>query len=147
MIETTKRLITFSPEETFEQGLLFGLQLHAPVVVAFKGDLGAGKTTFIRGLAKSAAEISAREVCSPTFNYLNIYEGKQRIYHFDLYRIPSANEFLAAGFDEYMQSDGICCIEWSEKIEGLLPKNHCTVQIALIEEQQREIVISYTGLC
>jgi tRNA threonylcarbamoyladenosine biosynthesis protein TsaE len=112
-------IVTGSPEETFQLGSQFGQTITAPCIIAFSGDLGAGKTVFIRGLA-SFLGIDEREVCSPTFTYLNIYQGTIAIYHFDLYRIPTQQEFVAAGFDEYLYADGICCIEWSEKISSLL---------------------------
>lgn len=119
MIAAYCTIATASPEETFQIGSQFGQTLGSPCIIALSGDLGAGKTTFIRGIASSLGA-DEREVCSPTFTYLNIYQGRIPIYHFDLYRIPTEKEFEAAGFDEYLHADGICCIEWSEKISSLL---------------------------
>lgn len=115
--------ITTSADETHEFAKKFGASLPLNATIAFSGDLGAGKTTFIRGLVEGAAEIDPRQVSSPTFNFLHIYEGKKTIYHFDLYRLPNAQEFIASGFDEYLDANGICCIEWSERIASLLPHN------------------------
>lgn len=140
MKQDCRTLIAASAEETFEIGARLGQKLTEPCVIAFFGDLGAGKTTFIRGIA-SAAGIDVREVCSPTFTYLNIYQGRSTIYHFDLYRIPSEQEFIAAGFDEYLHSDGICCIEWSEKIVNLIPQNALSVTLQTLEEGVRQIEI------
>jgi tRNA threonylcarbamoyladenosine biosynthesis protein TsaE len=136
----TRKIISAAAEETYQIGLQFGQNLKLPCIIAFLGDLGAGKTTFIRGLASSVG-IDEREVCSPTFAYLNIYEGRTKIYHFDLYRIPTEREFIAAGFDEFLHADGICCIEWSEKITSLLPKNIYRVSITAVKEDLREIHI------
>src|SRR5260221_14554725 len=119
MIDAWLTVVTSCAEETFQIGSQLGKQLITPCIITFYGDLGAGKTTFIRGIASSVG-IDEREVCSPTFNYLNIYQGHLKMYHFDLYRIPTEQEFIAAGFDEFLNSDAICCIEWSEKISSLL---------------------------
>ena|ERR1700722_4179068 len=142
-----EEITTLSPEETLQIGASFYSELALPSVIAFFGDLGAGKTTFIRGIA-SRAGVDKREICSPTFTYLNIYEGRIKIYHFDLYRLPNEREFLAAGFDEYLYSDGICCIEWSEKIPSLLKNLNVAslssfyrVSIASINEDTRKIII------
>lgn len=100
----------------------FGKQLKPNSIVCFYGDLGAGKTTFIKGLAAGILGSSGEEVISPTFTYLNIYHGKnspKSLYHFDLYRLRDADEFLGMGFDEMFDAGGICCIEWAEKIEAL----------------------------
>jgi tRNA threonylcarbamoyladenosine biosynthesis protein TsaE len=138
-------IVTASPEETFQIGAQFGQTLDVPCIIALCGDLGAGKTTFIRGLASSLGA-DEREVCSPTFTYLNIYQGSTAIYHFDLYRIPTQHEFEAAGFDEYLHADGVSCIEWSEKISSLLRDNTLPrmyrICIAHAGEGLREICIT-----
>lgn len=85
-------------------------------MLTFSGDLGAGKTTFIRSLVEGATHLSSREITSPTFNYLHIYHGANTVYHFDLYRLKTARDFFSAGFSDYLEVDGICCIEWAEKI-------------------------------
>lgn len=128
--------VSGSAEETFQIGKAFGATLKSPCVVAFSGDLGAGKTTFIRGIA-SALGIDTHAVCSPTFTYLNIYAGK--LYHFDLYRIPNTENFLAAGFDDFLHHDAICCIEWSERIASLLKGQR--VVMTIVGEDKREICI------
>jgi tRNA threonylcarbamoyladenosine biosynthesis protein TsaE len=119
MIAFGPTIATASAEETFRIGLQLGRILIHPCVIVFNGELGAGKTTLIRGIA-SALGADEREVCSPTFTYLNIYQGQTTIYHFDLYRIPSEQEFIAAGFEEFLHAGGVCCIEWPDKIPSLL---------------------------
>ena len=111
-------------------------------IIALYGDLGAGKTTFIRGLVEGAGSIDPRIVSSPTFTFLNIYQGEKMIYHFDLYRLPGKEEFFAAGFDEYFNAGGICCMEWADKIESELPLNVFDVKLCYIGEEKRQIEIS-----
>lgn len=135
-----KRLKTCSEEETTNAGYALGKLLKGNSIVSLFGDLGAGKTAFIKGIV-AATEGAPQEVTSPTFVYLNIYEGRPTVYHFDLYRLNSAQEFLAMGFDEFLFADGICCIEWSERIAQLLPKECIRVVIEHLEEGKREITI------
>jgi tRNA threonylcarbamoyladenosine biosynthesis protein TsaE len=134
--------LSSSSEATFHYGFLLGEKLKSGSVIAFFGDLGSGKTTFVKGLAKAVAQIEPREVSSPTFNYFHVYSGSKTLYHFDLYRLKSEKEFLALGFDEYFQVDGICCLEWSEKITALLPQETIRIHFSHIEENKRKIVIS-----
>jgi tRNA threonylcarbamoyladenosine biosynthesis protein TsaE len=131
---------TSSAEETHALGKTLGGSLPAGSVVAFFGDLGAGKTTFIRGLADGIG-IDTRSVCSPTFTFLNIYDGNQTVFHFDLYRLPREEEFFAAGFDAYFEAGGICCVEWAEKISGALPENTIKVIFSYLSEEKRQIQV------
>lgn len=121
-----------SAEETFRIGQDFGSHLPPNAVICFFGELAAGKTTFIKGVASGAARIDPSKIQSPTFTYLNIYEGEKTIYHFDLYRLRDTDEFLSMGFDEFFDAGGICCIEWSERIESCLPAQ--SIQIFLVHE-------------
>lgn len=142
MKKIKKTFISSSPEETAVFARQFGATLPSGSVVAFFGDLGAGKTTFTKALVSSLANISANEISSPTFVYLNIYPYKDAsIYHFDLYRLSSADEFLAMGFQEYFEAGGICVIEWSERIEKILPKHTIKVSLESIGEDKRKIEI------
>lgn len=134
--------ITNSFEETIEQGKLFGLTLKKNSVICLFGDLGAGKTTFIKGIA-SAFGISQREVTSPTFQYLNIYNGTLTLYHFDLYRLKNEDDFLASGFEEMFCAGGISCVEWSERIASLIPQDAIYVTIRHKENSSRQIEICY----
>lgn len=138
MVEYT----TSSEAETIELGYRFGQSLPANSIVCFFGDLASGKTTFIKGLAAAQGEGAAVHVSSPTFVYLNIYEGQQTVYHFDLYRLKDANAFLSMGFDEMLFAGGICCIEWSERIASLLPPQCIHVQMAHVSENVRQITIT-----
>ncbi len=103
-----------------EAGRRIASFLFPNAILAIRGDLGAGKTTFVQGLAQGL-QIDA-PIQSPTFVYLSAYEGPLPLFHFDLYRMKETVDFLALGFQEYFDSNGICAIEWPEKIESLLPK-------------------------
>lgn len=134
--------LTHSSIETAQLGKMLGESLPDNSVVCFFGDLGAGKTTFIKGLASTAAAYDFDAVNSPTFVYLNIYEGKRNIFHFDLYRLNGADDFIGLGFDEYLHSGGICCIEWSERIASCLPKDSVRVEMAHLGGDTRKITIT-----
>ena len=136
------RFLTASAEETFELGRKLGAQIPSHSILTLYGDLGVGKTTFIKGLVEGAVGLSPNEVNSPTFNYLNIYSGKQTLYHFDLYRLKNGEEFFLMGFDEYFSMQGICCIEWPEKIAGQLGE---TISVRLEYTGQNGRAISISG--
>lgn len=138
------KLLTNSKEETFELGVKIGQKLHKGSVLAFYGDLAAGKTTLIKGIAHALGGIDPTEVSSPTFTYLHIYQSDTHVlYHFDLYRLKGPQQFLQMGFDEYLSAGGVCCIEWAERIRGHLPKERIDI---FIEHQNegRSIVIEST---
>ncbi len=130
-----------SAEETTALGVKLGSTLPQGTIIALFGDLGAGKTTLIKGLAAAAAGIDPRAVCSPTFTYLNIYSGTTPFYHFDLYRLRNEDDFLSLGFDEYFTTEGICCIEWPERILSLLPERTLLIEIAYSLESSRTITL------
>jgi tRNA threonylcarbamoyladenosine biosynthesis protein TsaE len=132
-----------SLEETACYAREFAKSLKKGDVVAFFGDLGSGKTTFIRYLASELAKIAPESVNSPTFQYLNIYHGPSlSIYHFDLYRLKSASDFLALGFEEMLEGEGIACIEWAERIADILPERTISVAITHVAESERMIEVT-----
>ena len=106
-----------TPEETAAFGQKMALDLPPHSILALSGDLGAGKTTFVQGLAIGLG--ISEPVQSPTFVLLNIYAD--RLFHFDLYRLKTPADFTRLGFEEYFQGGGICAIEWSERIASILP--------------------------
>jgi tRNA threonylcarbamoyladenosine biosynthesis protein TsaE len=130
-----------SAEETRELGKKFGVNLLPNSIVCFFGDLGAGKTTFIQGLTTGVLGFETDEVNSPTFTYLNIYHGKRTLYHFDLYRLRDADEFLSMGFDEILDAGGVSCLEWAEKIETLIPKEAFYIKMSHLGGDKRKIEI------
>jgi tRNA threonylcarbamoyladenosine biosynthesis protein TsaE len=139
-------IISKSLEETSSFGIKFAKTLSIGSIVAFFGDLGVGKTTLIKTIVKSLGPDQKTNepitVTSPTFTYLNIYDTKIRVYHFDLYRIKNINDFYSMGFHEYFSSDGICLIEWAENILEILPKNSIKIQMKHLLENEREIIFS-----
>lgn len=133
---------TRSSEETIELGFNIGKILKPGSIVCFEGDLAAGKTTFIKGLAQGASGYPPNYVNSPTFVYLNIYIGEKTIYHFDLYRLSDAEEFIEMGFEEHLNGSGICCIEWSERIQNLISQDSMIkIQMHHIAENERLITV------
>lgn len=114
------RITLKSSEETYEFGRQIGRKCKAGFTFLLYGNLGAGKTTFVKGVASIFGV--EEQVQSPTFTYLHIYEGLVPIYHFDLYRLKSLEDFLALGFSDYLESDGICLIEWAERLGDFFPK-------------------------
>lgn len=135
-------LITFltcSSSETEDIGCQIGQLVKNGDVLCLTGDLGAGKTTLIKGIAKHYTGIDTSEVTSPTFTYLNIYSGLYDLYHFDLYRLPSPEEFIQAGFLEFLSPKGICCIEWPDKLPAHTPLQKISIHIEYISLAQRKI--------
>lgn len=131
---------THSPEETvsFAEGI--GGLLKAGDVVAYRGGLGAGKTTFTRGLAVGAG--LPDEVSSPTFALVNEYRGNGvTMYHFDMYRIMNAEALETTGFYDYMDGSGIIVCEWSENISECLPKGTVNITIEHCGGDEREITV------
>ena len=119
---------TYSPEETLEIGKLLGENTAPGEVYALIGDLGAGKTVFTKGFAQGLG--IEEPVNSPTFTILQIYEeGRIPLYHFDVYRIEEPEEMEEVGFDEYIDGDGVCLIEWAGRIGDLLPPEVIVVRI------------------
>ena len=133
---------TYSALETEALGKRVGAALEKNATVCFFGDLGAGKTTFVRGLVQGVCQTETHEVHSPTFVYLHIYHGAAKVYHFDLYRLRDADEFISMGFDDFLETDGVCCLEWSEKIAQLLPINSLKVTLAHAGGDSRQITLS-----
>ncbi|MDR0964177.1 MAG: tRNA (adenosine(37)-N6)-threonylcarbamoyltransferase complex ATPase subunit type 1 TsaE [Clostridium sp.] len=123
------RLIeTYNPTETFELGKRLGEEARRSGFYALCGDLGVGKTVFSQGFA---AGLGVREVVtSPTFTIMQPYEsGRMPFYHFDCYRISSIAEMDDLGYEEFFYGDGVCLVEWSERIEAILPANRIVVLI------------------
>ena len=119
---------TLSPEETLEVGKELGKASMAGQVYALAGDLGVGKTVFTKGFAEGLGIEEA--VNSPTFTILQIYdEGRIPLYHFDVYRIEEPEEMEEIGFDEYIEGDGVCLIEWAGRIADILPENIIVIRI------------------
>jgi tRNA threonylcarbamoyladenosine biosynthesis protein TsaE len=111
-------------------------------VVALEGDLGAGKTQFVRGLLRGLNG-DPRSVSSPTFVLLNIYKsGRLALYHLDAYRISGSDDFEAIGFTELLEQAGVVAVEWPQRVQSLLPPKTWQVRIVAIDESRRQIEIT-----
>lgn len=120
--------VTNSPEQTEQLGQRLGAVLPAGAVVAFTGDLGAGKTAFTRGLARGLG--IPGQVTSPTFTIVNEYEGgRLPLFHFDMYRLGSSDELFDIGWEDYLARGGVCAVEWSEIVDDALDGDCVRVDI------------------
>ncbi len=132
--------ITASPEETEALGKRFAETLLPGDVIAFYGDLGAGKTAFTRGIADGLG-ISER-VTSPTYTIVNEYlSGRLPLFHFDLYRLSSSDDLFDIGWEDYLERGGVCAVEWSERAPDAL-EQAIRVDIRRIDDQKRRITIT-----
>ena len=128
---------TNSEAETEALGERLAKCLRAGAVVALYGDLGAGKTAFVRGMARG---LDIREsVSSPTFTIVNEYPGDPSLFHFDMYRLKNAEELYGIGWEDYLDRNGICVTEWSERIEEALPEDAVRVTISRLSDSERSI--------
>lgn len=138
-----KIINTQSAEETFKEGKIFGKGLGSGDVVALTGDLGAGKTVFAQGICEALGVKNS--IISPTFTIVNEYEGLPKVFHFDAYRIDNQKDFISIGFEDYLLEEGICIIEWADKVKDLLPERTIWVKFNHdeTEEDRRELQIKY----
>ncbi len=121
-------------------GSSFGEKVKTGTVISLRGSLGAGKTVFARGLARSLG--ITESIVSPTFTLIQEYDGRIKMYHMDLYRLSSEEDFIALGGEDFLYSDGVCLIEWSEIIDEMLPKGTIFVNIKINEDQSRVVEVS-----
>ena len=131
--------LTHSPEETEKTGAELARTLSPGAVIAFRGDLGAGKTAFTRGLARG---LGCREtVTSPTYTIVNEYlGGRLPLFHFDMYRLSSPDDLWDIGWEDYLDRGGVCCVEWSENVADAL-EDPITVTIDKLGENSRRITL------
>ena len=132
---------TESPEETQILGEQLGKTLKPGDVIALTGDLGTGKTCLTQGIARGVGIAPDEIVCSPSYILINEYNGTVPIYHIDLYRLENQMEIADLGLIEYVESDGICIIEWAERMENALPKDCVKINITWEDENIRQITI------
>ena len=131
--------ITNSPSETEAVGAALGKILPPGTVLAYRGDLGAGKTAFTRGLAKGLGCTDI--VTSPTYTIVNEYlSGRLPLYHYDMYRLASSDDLWDIGWEDYLERDGVCAVEWSENVEDAL-EDAVSVTIEKLGEETRRITI------
>lgn len=143
VVEATEQIFFLStPEETHALGKKIGASLSAGSVLALTGDLGTGKTTFVKGVGAGLG-IDATTINSPTFTYLHVHEGKIPLFHFDLYRLRSPHDFLDAGFEEFL-TKGVACIEWPQNALPFLPDSSLHLLFSHVDICTRKIEIQGT---
>lgn len=128
-------IISESAKQTEKAGENFAKQLKKGDVVLLKGEMGAGKTVFVKGMAKALG--ITQTITSPTYAYMNDYDGV--LYHYDCYRLSCGEDAEALGLTDYFYADGICVIEWSENISDVIPDTAITVKITKLSENKRSI--------
>ena len=133
-----REAVSHSVKETLRIAEEFGKTVKPGQVVLLEGDLGAGKTHFVKGFIK-AFGLDPDIVNSPTFTIINEYEGTPPVYHFDFYRIENIEEALEIGTEEYLYGTGVCIIEWPARVREILPDDAITIQITPIAPEKRKI--------
>ena len=137
--------VTKSESETEAVGEKLTERLPGGSVVALYGGLGAGKTAFVRGMARGLG-LSAR-VSSPTFTIVNEYLGPRELIHFDMYRLSGADELFEIGWEDYLSRGAVCAVEWSEKVEDAFYGDEIRVTIEKLGETRRKITIEGADVC
>ncbi|MBR4990795.1 MAG: tRNA (adenosine(37)-N6)-threonylcarbamoyltransferase complex ATPase subunit type 1 TsaE [Oscillospiraceae bacterium] len=131
--------LTNSPVETEKIGAALGNIIKPGTVIAYRGDLGAGKTAFTRGLARGLG--SSEMVTSPTYTIVNEYlGGRMPLFHFDMYRLASSDDLWDIGWEDYLDRNGVCAVEWSENVEDAL-EDPIIITIEKLGEESRRITI------
>ena len=136
--------LSHSPEETEQLGEQLGRTLRPGSVVAYRGDLGMGKTAFTRGLARGLG--CTCRVTSPTFTIVNEYSGALPLFHFDMYRLPDADALFDIGWEDYLDRGGVCAVEWSENVAEALPEDTVWVDLRRLEGEDNGRRITITGV-
>ena len=138
------KYISKSEQQTIACAVKFAHSLKGGDIVFLQGDLGAGKTTFVKGLAQGL-KADPQNVNSPTFVLMNHYEGKLPLYHFDLYRLEHVHEISSIGYEEFLYGDGVAVIEWAERLGELAPREYLRIELAHKAESERSIKLSAVG--
>ena len=131
--------ISHSEKETEKIGEDFASRLGKGSVLAMYGDLGAGKTAFVRGLARGMG-LTAR-VSSPTFTIVNEYCGERELIHFDMYRLSSADELFDIGWEDYLARGAVCAVEWSENVEDAFDGTETVLRFEKLSDTERRISV------
>lgn len=118
---------SWSPEKTYEMAVKLGEEAKPSTVYCLIGDLGVGKTVFTKGFAKGLG--IEEHITSPTFTIVNEYDGRLPFYHFDVYRIADPEEMYEVGFEDYINGEGVCFIEWANLIDDLIPEDAVWITI------------------
>ena len=137
--------LTNSPEETQALGAKLGAKLQPGAVIAYRGDLGAGKTAFTRGIAQGLG--ASDMVTSPTYTIVNEYlSGRMPLFHFDMYRLPDSDSLFDIGWEDYLERGGVCAVEWSENVADAM-EDAIIISIEKTGEDSRRITVTGGDIC
>jgi tRNA threonylcarbamoyladenosine biosynthesis protein TsaE len=139
------QITTGSSRETESLGASIGTLLQPGSFLALQGTLGGGKTCLTRGVVASLAPQSAHLVASPTYAIMNCYPGNTPVYHFDFYRLTGDDDIAELGFEEFFYGDGVCVVEWSERLVELMPDDVLTLMFEYAGDDRRLITITSSG--
>lgn len=135
-----------SAEQTMDLGHLLARHLLPGDILAFWGDLGAGKTCLIQGICRGLGVPKDVYITSPTFVIINRYKGSLPVYHFDFYRLSCQDEVMDLGYEEFFFSQGICLIEWADRAGNLIPEEYLAVLMQIVSPTERKIEITAYGV-
>lgn len=138
-------ILSDSPQKTIRCGSIIGRVVVPGSVIGLTGELGTGKTCFIKGLVAAIAGVSEQDVASPTFTFLQEFPGNIPVYHFDLYRITDLAELDDLGFYEYLYGTGVTVIEWAERAAEALPTERLMIYLAHVDEYRRRLTVKASG--
>jgi tRNA threonylcarbamoyladenosine biosynthesis protein TsaE len=138
-------LISESAIDTFNYGRILGGLLESGDFVALIGDLGAGKTHFVKGIAHGLGVSPDEPVCSPSYTILNIHQGRIPLYHFDLYRLNDEGQVSDLGFEEYFDGPGVTVVEWADRLGSLMPQDNLRVVFCLEGVERRRLCFQPAG--
>ena len=134
---------TYSAEETIAFGRTLAAELLPPLLILLRGDLGAGKTTLVKGIAEGFGAASADDVTSPTFTLVHEYRGpRAALYHIDLYRVDTERELETLGLDDLMTPESILLIEWGEKFPRFVRERNVEIVLERVDENERRIQVN-----
>jgi tRNA threonylcarbamoyladenosine biosynthesis protein TsaE len=138
-------VITHNEEETEALGRKLGTLLKVGDFIALNGELGSGKTCFVRGVASSLGVDPGQPVTSPTYSLLHIHIGRLPLYHFDLYRLSKGEEIEQLGFSEYFYGEGVSIVEWADRLCSEMPEECLTLIFSHLGEEERRIDFAFSG--
>lgn len=138
------RILSHSPQETINLGKKLSPLLKKGDVICLFGELGSGKTTFVKGLAKGLG-VKSNLINSPSFVLIKEFKGRLPLFHLDLYRLKNLKEIINLGLEEYLFDDGICVIEWAERLKGTLVDKYLKIEFTFKSPEERLIRITQLG--
>ena len=142
-MESVAEVLTVSAQETIEFAKHFSQGLKPGSVLCLEGQLGSGKTTFVKGLAQGLGLKHPEQVKSPTFVLMHVYKAKIPLYHFDCYRLDSTEELENIGFGDFVNDpQAIACVEWAEKAKELIPSHARRIHFEIVDATRRRITVS-----